>query len=167
MHATTHRQAGFMGVESLGSLVFYLFMIAAAALLVYNLMSGGKLSETQQSISSIRMSVQQMFASSLDYTGLTNDLAIKAGLVPKKLIKGGGILNSWGGAIAIATGDDTGTFTITLDSVPQDACTKLATYQLESWLQVEVNNTAIGLDTAVAAAAENCEASNSIIYTAR
>lgn len=166
MAKRTH-ESGFMGLEGQGTQLFYLFMVAGGALLVYMLFSGGKLSEIEQGISSMRMQTQQMFTSSLDYTGLSNDLAIKAGLVPKKLVKGGGIVNGWGGAVTLAEGDDTGTFTITVSGIPQDACTKLATFQIESWLSVEVNNTAISADTAVVEAADNCQASNTIVYTAR
>ena len=163
----TQREAGFMGLEGQGTLLFYLIMLAGGALIVAMLFGGGKLSEIQQGVSAIRMNVQQMYTSSLDYTGLTNDLAIKSGLVPQKLVKGGAIVNGWGGAVTVATGDDTGTFTITVASIPQDACTKLATFQMESWLTVEVNNTAIARDSAIAAAADNCQASNTIVYTAR
>lgn len=162
-----HSEAGFMGLEGQGTLLFYLVMLAGAALILYMMFSGGKLAEMEQSLSAMRMNTQQMFTSSLDYTGLNNDLAIKSGLVPRKLIKGGSVNNGWGGSVTLATGDDTGTFTITVAAVPQEACTKLATFQLESWLSVEVNSTAIAKDAAVADAADNCEASNTIVYTSR
>lgn len=162
-----HSEAGFMGSEGLGTYLFYLLMTVAALSIIYMLFSGSKLSETQQAISAIRMNVQQTFSSSLDYTGLSNDYVMKAGLAPKKLIKGGALMNSWGGTLTVATGDDTGTFTITVASVPQEDCTKLATYQLDSWLNLEVNSTGIGKDTAVVEAADACQASNTIVYTAR
>ena len=164
---TQHAEAGFMGLESQGSLLFYLIMVGGAGLILFMLFSGGRLSEMQQSLAAMRMNTQQMFTSSLDYTGLSNDLAIKAGLVPQKLVKGGSLINGWGGAVTLATGDDTGTFTITVAQIPQDACTKLATFQLESWLSVEVNSSGISKDTAVAEAADNCQANNTIVYTSR
>lgn len=160
-------ESGFMGLEGMGSLLFYMLMLAGAALIVSLLFGGSKLSETQQAIASIRMNVQQMFTSSLDYTGLSNDLVIKAGLAPKKLVRNNNLQNAWGGSVTISEGDDSSTFTLTLSNVPQADCSKLATYQIESWLSVEVNSTAIASDSAVAAAAENCEASNTIMYTAR
>lgn len=162
-----HSERGIAGLEAQGVQVWYFLGIVAAGLLLAILFSGGKLSEIQQSVASIRMSTQQMYTSSLDYTGLNNDLVIKAGLAPQKLIKGGTLVNGWGGPVTVATGDDTGTFTITVAQVPQDACTKLATFQLESWLMVEVNNTSINKDIAVAEAADNCQASNTIVYTSR
>lgn len=162
-----NKESGFMGTEGLGTYVFYLIMTVSVLGAVYMLFSGSKLSETEQAISAIRMNVQQTFSSSLDYTGLSNDYVMKAGLAPKKLIKGGTLMNSWGGTLTIAAGDDTGTFTITVSGVPQEDCTKLATYQLETWLNLEVNSTGIGKDTAVVEAADACQASNTIVYTAR
>lgn len=162
-----HSEAGFMGLEGQGTLLFYLFMVAGGGLILYMMFSGGKLAEIEQAIAAMRMNTQQMYTSSLDYTGLTNELAIKSGLVPQKLVKGGTLVNGWGGAVTITTGDDTGTFTITVAQVPQEACTKLATFQLESWLTVEVNSTGISKDAAVAEAADNCQASNTIVYTSR
>lgn len=160
-------ESGFMGTEGLGTYLFYAIMTGAVLGIMYLLFSGSKLTETQQAIFAIRMNVQQTFTSSLDYTGLSNDYVMKAGLAPKKLIKGGALLNSWGGSLTVAAGDDTGTFTITLAGVPQEDCTKLATYQLETWLNLEVNNTAISKDSAVVEAADACQGSNTIVYTAR
>lgn len=162
-----HSEAGFMGLEGMGTYVFYMIMTGVVGLVVYGLFGSSKLSEMEQAVASIRMQTQQMFTSSMDYSGLDNALAMKAGLIPKKLIKGGNLVNSWGGTVTVATGDDSATFTISVTNVPQDSCTKLATFQVENWLSVEVNSTAIDRDSSVATVADNCEATNTLMYTAR
>ena len=68
-------QGGFMLVESLGSMLFYLIMIAAAGVLLISLFSGSKISQTEQAISSLRLQVKQLYTSSSDYSGLDTDLA--------------------------------------------------------------------------------------------
>ncbi len=132
-------QRGFTLVESLGSMLFYLIMIAAAGTLIIYLFSSSKLSATEQSISSLRLQVKQLYTARADYSGLDTDLAVKAGVVPEKMIKSNGVRNDWNGIVTVATGTDPNTFVITTNSIPQDAATKLAVYQSGSWVSVQVN----------------------------
>lgn len=164
---TSTSEDGFLSLEAMGALLFALLMIAGVSITVSQLFSGGKVSETQQAISNIRMNTQQMFTGSLDYTGLDNVVAIKSGLIPKKFLKGGAPTNGWGGAITIAAGTDTGTFTIALADIPQDACTKMAVHDITSWDAVAVNGGAVDKTGNPAAAAALCTETNTIVYTAR
>lgn len=162
-----HSESGFMMIESMGSMLFYLIMIAGAAVLVGVLLSGGKLSETQQGLSSMRMQAQQLYTGSIDYTGLDNALALKTGIVPKRFRRGDSMFTPWGGAITIATGSDVGTFTIQLEGIPQEDCAKMGTYQSDSWDSVSINGNSLDKLSSVATAGAACATSNTIIYTSR
>lgn len=160
-------ESGFMMSESMGSLLFYLIMIASTAALIVALLMGGKLSEMQQGVSTIRMQTQQLFTGSIDYTGFNNDLAIKSGIVPKRFRRGGNLFTPWGGAITLATGADVGTFTITLESIGQEDCAKMGTYQMDSWDSVSINGNALDKNSFVVTAGAACTTTNTIIYTSR
>lgn len=162
-------ESGMTLMETMGVILIGLLLMAGAAFMFASLLSSNKLAEMEQTITMVRMQTQQMFASSQDYSGLDNALAIKSGLAPKKMVKGTNIVNSWGGNITMGVGDDTGTFTVQVDTIPHEECTKLATYQLDSWWTVDVNGTEITKDTGVAAAAGSCTegSGNVITYTSR
>ena len=160
-------EAGFVMVEMSGGILLYLIMLAAAAILIYALFSNSKLAETQQGLLSMRMQIQQLYTGTTDYAGLDNALAVKAGVVPKRFQRASALVTPWGGDITLASGSDPGTFTITLAQIPQEACTKLATFQVESWSSIAVNGAAVAQGTSVASAAQSCNASNTLIYASR
>lgn len=160
-------EAGFVMVEMSGGILLYLIMMAAAAILLYSLFSNSKLAETQQGVLSMRMQIQQLYTGATDYSGLDNALAVKAGVVPKRFQRGTSVVTPWGGDITLGAGSDPGTFTITLTQIPQEACTKLATFQAESWSTISVNGGAVAQGTSVASAAQSCNSANTIIYASR
>lgn len=165
---TTRRgEAGFVMVEMSGSLLLYLIMIAAGAILVYTMMSSSKLASAQQGLMSLRMQIQQLYSGGSDYAGLDNALAVKAGLVPKSFLKGSKVVTPWGGDVALAASGDGSLFTISLSEIPQEECTKLATAQLDSWATVTVNGSAIDKNTGAAATARSCKDSNTLMFTSR
>lgn len=154
-------------LETLGAILVGLIILAGAALGLNAAFSNSKLGETEQNLITMRMQIQQMFSGSSDYTGLDNELALQAGLVPKPFIKGSSIRNSFGGDITLAPVTGSSAFSITLTSIPQDECTKLAKFQTDAWLSVNVN----GTDTTGGSVAEIVTAcsssSNTITFTAR
>lgn len=162
-----HSESGFMMTESMGSLLFYLIMIGAAAAAVGLLLLGGKLSEMQQGLSTLRMQTQQLYTGSIDYTGLDNALALKTGIVPKRFRRGDNLFTPWGGAITLATGSDVGTFTITLEGILQEDCAKMGTYQSDSWDSVSINGANLDKYSSVATAGAACSTTNTLIYTSR
>lgn len=162
-----HNESGVMSLDGIGTIGVVLISLGIIAGLLFLLFGASKQLDAQQGLSTLRMNVQQMFTSSNNYEGIDDALAIKAGLIPKKMIRGNGLVNPWGGAITLAEGDDPSTFTITITAIPQEACTKLAAFQLENWHHIEVNGTAIGRQSSIVDAADACQESNTIIYTAR
>jgi hypothetical protein len=116
----------------------------------------------------MRMQIQHMFSGSADYTGLDNALAIKAGLVPKPFIKGDALKNAFGGDITLTPVVGSAAFSIKLTNIPQDECTKLARFQTDAWLSIDVNgNTIDRLNATVADIVNNCTDTNIITFTAR
>lgn len=160
-------EQGFVMIESMGGMLWYLIMIAGAAVLIGILLSGGKLSEMQQGLSSLRMQTQQLYTGSIDYTGFDNALAIKAGIVPKRFRRGDSLYTPWGGAITVTTGSDVGTFEIKLEEVPQEDCAKMGTFQIDSWDKVSINGNTLDKLSSVATAGTACSSLNTIIYTSR
>jgi hypothetical protein len=157
--------AGFVLTEHLGGMLFYLIMLALAAGIIAMLYNYSKMSVTQQSLSTLAMNVQGLYSGQATYDGLSNSVAMNAGVVPKKFISGTAIKNPWGGAVTIAPGSDNGTFTITLAGIKQEDCIKLATYQSDYWESVKVGTSTI---TSVSEAATACTAgSNSLVYSQR
>lgn len=160
-------EAGFVMVEMTGSLLLYLIMIAAGAILVFTMMSSSKLASAQQGLMSLRMQVQQLYSGGSDYAGLDNSLATKAGLVPKSFLRGTKVVTPWGGEVALAASGDGSSFTISLSEIPQEECTKLATSQLDSWTAVSVNGNAIDKSSGTTTAAQSCNDSNTLVFTSR
>ncbi len=156
---------GFMLAEGMGAMLFYLIMLAAAGGLVYALLSGSKLSSAEQSLNTLRLNVKQLYSSASDYSGLSNAVAQKAGIVPQAINKSNGIKNDWNGDITLSPGTDPNTFEIEYKLISKDACTRFASYQAGSWVSVTVNGTVIPQDSGMVSSIANVvKDSNTIIF---
>lgn len=160
------REGGFILVESMGGLLFYLVMLGAIGGLVVMLFSGSKLATMEQEIGAIRLQVRQLYTSTGDYTGLDTALAVSSGAIPDSLIKSGGaVKNSWSGNVTVGVGTDSTTFEITVGNIPQSEATKLAGFQAGSWVDVLVNDTSIvAAANPVSAASAAATATNTITF---
>lgn len=154
-------------VESIGTLLFYLIMVAGIGVLFASLFAGSNLSKTEQQLSTLRMQVKQLYTSAPDYSGLTSEIAIKAGVVPANMIKSNGeIRNVWNGLVTVAAGTDPNTFTITIQGVPKEDCAKLGSYQSSSWISIQLNGSEIEQNNGmVAALTTQATDTNTIIFT--
>lgn len=154
-------------MEVLGGLLITLVVIAGAAVYLNSGFSKSKVVSLEQDIVTMRMQIQQLFSGAADYSGLDNETAIKAGIVPKNLQKGSVLKTPWGGEINLSTNDANGSFSIELSGIPQDECTQLAKFQTDAWLSVNVNGNALGSENTVADIVSSCTTSNTITYEAR
>jgi hypothetical protein len=146
-------------------MLFYLIMVGMVAGFITMLFSSSKMSSAQQSLSALSMNIQGIYSGQADYSGLDNDLVIKAGIVPKKFLRGSRLENPWGGAVTVASGNDAVTFTITLEGISRDDCLKLAVFHRESWETGSGDGAEINT---VAEAAPACQSGgNSIEYMQR
>ena len=105
-------------MEVLCVLLITLVVIAGAAVYLNSGFSKSKVVSLEQGIVTMRMQIQQVFSASPDYSGLDNATAIKAGVVPKSLVKGNDLKTPWGGEINLSTNDANGSFTIELSGIP-------------------------------------------------
>lgn len=160
-------KGGFILAESMSGIIFYLVMLAAAGILIAFLFRSSNLSSAEQSLSSLRLQVKQLYAGSGDYSGLDTDLAVRAGVVPATMIRSDGtVKNAWNGAVTISAGSDTSTFVISFAGVPKDAAVKLATYQTGSWVDVSVNSTSVGSSgNMVSAVSAQVADTNTVAFT--
>lgn len=154
-------------LEGIGMVLIALVVIGGAAYGLNSAFSKAKVANTQQDLVTTRMQIQQLFSGATNYSGLTNEVAINAGVVPKNMIKGTDLKNAWGGDLTIANEDANASFTITLSQIPKDECTQLAKFQLDAWLSVKVNDTLVEITDTIASIVGNCQASNNLVYEAR
>lgn len=154
-------------MEMLCVLLVTLVVIAGAAVYLNSGFSKSKVVSLEQGIVTMRMQIQQVFSASPDYSGLDNATAIKAGVVPKSLVKGNDLKTPWGGEINLSTNDANGSFTIELSGIPQEECTQLANFQADAWLSVAVNGNVLDSDNTVADIVNSCTTTNTIAYEAR
>lgn len=154
-------------MEVLGALLIGLVVIAGSAVYLNSGFSKSKVVSLEQDLVTMRMQVQQLFSGSSDYSGLDNATAIKAGVVPKSLIKGTSLKTPWGGDISLAANSGNASFTIQLSGIPQEECTQLAKFQSDAWLSVGINGNSLSDDKTVADIVANCSSSNTIAYEVR
>lgn len=154
-------------LETIGVILIALVVIAGAAYNLNSAFSKTKVASTQQDLVTTRMQIQQLFSGSTNYSGLTNEVAINASVVPKNMVKGTDLKNAWGGNITINNEDANASFTIALSQIPKDECTQLAKFQLDAWLSVKVNDTLVDATDSIASIVGNCSAKNNIVYEAR
>ncbi len=156
-------------LETLGAILVGLIILAGAALGLNAAFSSSKLGETEQNLVTLRMQIQHMFSGAADYSGLDNSLALKAGVVPKSFIKGESLKNAFGGDITLVPVTADAAFSIELTTIPQEECTKLAKFQTDAWLGVDVNGHAVDRlsSTVVSDIVSYCEENNTILFTAR
>ncbi|SIN93629.1 type 4 pilus major pilin [Halodesulfovibrio marinisediminis] len=159
------KQGGWAMADMLGATLFSLIMLAGVGLLFSNLYENNNLADTEQALSTLRMEIKQLYTSSPDYAGLTTASAKTSGIIPKKMEKSNGIRNVWNGAVTVEAGVNPNTFVIGLAEVPQGACTKLATYQSGSWVEVKVNGSTLNQNSIVSEAAAQCTNTNTLTFT--
>lgn len=159
-------EGGFMLVEGLGTMLFYLLMLAIGAGVLVSLFSNRDLSQAQQGLSQLRMEIRQLYSASPNYSGLTTEVARSAGVIPIDMDTGSSVVNPWNGAVTLSTGSDSSTFTISYGDVPRESCTKLAMYQHGSWVDVAVGGASINQTTGTVSDATNaCGDANTIVFT--
>ncbi len=151
---------------ALGALLVGIIVLGGAAGGMYSAFSKSNIANTEEAVILLRMQIQQFF-NGTNYDGLTNDVAMKAGIVPSSLIRGNNMRNAWGGDVTLSSDTSTGQFTIELTQVPQEECTQLARFQADAWAAVTVNGSEVNA-TDPAGITSTCSGkTNTVAYTAR
>lgn len=150
---------------ALGGLLIGLLLLAYSAGGLSSGFSKSKIANTQEALIILRMQTQQFF-NGTNYSGLDNDVAMRAGIVPEGFIKGGVMRDAWGGDVTLTADEANGQFSIELASIPQADCTQLARFQSDSWTSVSVNGSDIDPSDPVAVT-DACGDANTLVFTAR
>lgn len=116
------------------------FIVAAGLAVFYFTRSSGNVLEFQSEIIQLSSRVSSLFTGAAGYSDLSNEIAIKGGVVPKNLIKGSEIINAWGGTINLYPADDNSSFFIEVTDIPDEECNKLVSGQASSWVSISINS---------------------------
>ena len=143
-----------------------LIMMAGIFGLVQIAMTGSNVQKAQDNIGTMRSSIQQLFAGQPDYTGLTTDLARRAGVFPGTMIDGSNnVRNAWSGQVNVSTGNPSTRFEIAYNGVPEEECIRLAPFGYGTWASVSVGGSSISQSGggAVADAVNACSGNSNMI----
>lgn len=151
--------------DSLGGRIVSIVVLGALAVALYTAFSKTNVASMEQDLILLRMQAQQFYFGS-DYDGFSNEVAVKAGIVPKSLMRGDRILNPWGGDVQLSSNPQEATFTIEVDDIPQDACIQLARFQPDAWTAIAVNGGAIDPYDVMAITDACGQATNSLSFSA-
>lgn len=127
-------------------IVIALVMVGGILVMAQRAFSSYRLMNTQNNLTMMKIEVQSLYTGSSDYSGLSNNVGISAGVFPSDMVKGATVKNAWGGQVTLAPGSDVTQFSISYSEIPQDVCLKIA--QLgDDWASIAVN----GVDVMAAA----------------
>ena len=128
-----NEQAGRSMVEMLGVLAI-IGVLSIGGISGYSkAMAKYRINKTLDQISMLVMNIRTLFASSMDYGGLTPQLAIDMGIIPGEMQgagSDGSIINAFQGPVNITEGSQGGqgrSFVISYGGLTQEACISLAT----------------------------------------
>lgn len=171
IRALRKKQGGFTAVELIVVLIVGLGIIALAAGNMDKLFGNSNVSEELSNINVIYANARSLKTSSgygAASTDLTSQLSAVNGIPRNMAVTGGVIYNLWGGTVpVVSTGAG---FTITQNTVPMDACIKIATRVSKggTFASIAINgNAAITGEVTTATATTQCNsaAANAIVFT--
>ena len=151
---------------ALGGLLVGLIILAGAGSGMYLAFSKANVATTEENLVLLRMQTQQFFAGT-NYDGLSNEVALAAGVIPSAFLRNNVPTNAWGGAITLTPDTETGTFTITLEQVPKSECAQLARFQPDSWKSIKVGSAEVDTTQAESATTACSGDTNTLIFEAR
>lgn len=130
----------------------------AAIIIIIIFMSYPKVRASQQveaeakNIAAMQAGARSLYSSTANYAGLTNEIAIKANIIPDNMLQnsdGSTILNAWKGDVTIKSdgnthsGEDDSGFYIRYVRLMPEACSKLVTSVAGSFYEINVNGTTV------------------------
>lgn len=149
-----------------------LWLVAAALIfsLIYWLLSvvldRYRTQQEMTMLGDLRNNISSLYANDVKYTGLNNELAIKAKLVKQGTFDASSneILNAWKEQIVVDTANEGRHFTITTNGIPEAQCPTIASRFLSGAIAININGNA-NATTAAGIAAFCSEKSNTLKFT--
>lgn len=114
---------GLTLMEALLFLGLAAIVIVGAFTLYNNASSTTKMNQAKTQLQAYIGGVKSLYSSQNDFSTVSTELVINAGIAPSEAIDGVELINPWGGQTVI-TGSQRH-FSITFETVPQSACTAL------------------------------------------
>ena len=117
----THRkkitsQSGFMSVEAIATTLFYLIMVAVIAAISAQVISGGKIASTLNSLGALRVNIQYVGANLSDYSSVASTTGFNLhAYVPS-------IADAGSDTYKLPTGHTISTFPAVKDDINPDTC---------------------------------------------
>lgn len=160
-----HRRA-FTIVETMIVMAFALGIAISATVVYGSATSSDRVEQAQVWLGQTAQTARQSYASSADFSTLTQASATQDNLFPSAAMAGGGNgpTNPWGGDFAISgvTSSMGPALVITYDQVPIADCAKIASVMANSAIEITVGGTAVadgpGSTQSVPAMAAACDA---------
>ena len=134
-----NEQSGRSMVEMLGVLAI-IGVLSIGGISGYSkAMAKYRINKTLDQISTLVMNIRTLYASAVNYAGLTNGVAVQMGIIPRDMLTGArgstvasgiAIVNVYGGQIKLtASGadNDNRNFYVTYSGLPMEACVSIAT----------------------------------------
>lgn len=132
-----NEQSGRSMVEMLGVLAI-IGVLSIGGISGYSkAMAKYRINKTLDQISTLVMNIRTLYASAVNYAGLTNGVAVQMGIIPRDMLQAArgstvasniDIINVYGGQISLtAGGTDNRNFFVTYSGLPMEACVSIAT----------------------------------------
>ena len=127
---TARLRRGLTLIEAAMVLVILALVVGGVMLYYQSANQSRQISEAQAQLASMQQSVRSWSSGQYGYDGLT--VATLRDYLPAKTVStdGNTLRHAFGGTGNITGDSASGTFTITLNSIPRDACVKLATVDM-------------------------------------
>lgn len=132
-----NEQSGRSMVEMLGVLAI-IGVLSIGGIAGYSkAMAKFRVNKTLDQISMLVMNIRSLYSANINYEGLTDEIAIKMGIIPRDMLPSGtteadasSIINAYQGQVRIGSANIGGTdrsFYITYSGLTRDACVSIAT----------------------------------------
>jgi type II secretory pathway pseudopilin PulG len=163
--SSRHHRRAFTIVETMIVMAFALGIAISATVVYGSATSSDRVEQAQVWLGQTAQTARQSYASSADFSTLTQASATQDSLFPSAAMAGGnGPTNPWGGDFAISgvTSSMGPALVITYDQVPIADCAKIASVMANSAVEITVGGTEVangpGSTQSVPAIAAACDA---------
>jgi len=165
----------FRGLTLMEALLFLglaAIVIVGAFALYNNASSTTKMNQAKSHLQTYVGGVKSLYATRNDFSTVTTDLVVNAGIAPSEAVDGTALINPWGGQTTVlGNAARPREFRVTFQNVPRDACTALLSAGLikqGTVFQIGVGSTLHSTEIDPSAAVGLCPTNNnSVVFVAR
>ncbi|MFC4236202.1 type 4 pilus major pilin [Thalassospira xianhensis] len=130
----SRRQRGITLLEVATAIGVGALILAGVMLMFQTASNSQKTTAAMGELASVQQAVRSLYAGQPDYQNLSAALLAQSNQLPNRMVKGTGssasLQHSFNGAIAIGTDNSDQNFTVEFESLPSEACIKIATLDL-------------------------------------